>query len=208
MHYIINFIFEHSQYAHWLIFSALILAGFNIPISEDLMIIISAILASNVIPKNTFILFAFVFFGAYISDWMVYWLGRLLGIKLWKIKWFRKTIPKRKLSKVRLFYKKYGFFTLLIGRFIPFGVRNCLFLTAGMTKMNFAKFAISDGIACFFSNIVLFTITYSIGKNYTVLFHYIKKINILIFLLFIFTIITFICYYKKKSKNIKHDHYF
>lgn len=201
MDIIINFIFEHAQHAHWIIFGALMLAGLNVPISEDLMIIISAILASSVIPKNTFILFAAVFLGAYISDWVVYWIGRVLGIKLWKNKWFKKTMPKRKLSKIKLFYKKYGFFTLLIGRFIPFGVRNCLFLTAGMTRMNFVKFIISDGIACFCSNIVLFTIAYSIGKNYTTLFHYVKKVNIFIFVLFIFTIISFICYYKKKKKK-------
>ncbi|NGX44798.1 MAG: hypothetical protein K1060chlam3_00973, partial [Candidatus Anoxychlamydiales bacterium] len=36
------------------------------------------------------------FAGAYISDWMVYWIGRLFGLKLWKIKWFKKTVQKRK----------------------------------------------------------------------------------------------------------------
>lgn len=202
MEYIINFIFEHAQHAHWIIFSALMLAGLNVPISEDLMIIISAFLASSVIPQNTVILFAAVFLGAYISDWVVYWIGRGLGIKLWRINWFKKTMPKRKLAKVKLFYKKYGFLTLLIGRFIPFGIRNCLFFTAGMTKMNFLKFVISDGIACFCSNITLFLIAYSIGKNYSVLFNYVKKVNIFIFVLFIFTIIAFIWYYKRKKEKL------
>lgn len=203
MSYFINFIFEHAAHAHWIIFGSLILAGFNLPISEDFMIIISAILASSIIPKHTFILFASVFFGAYISDWMVYWIGRLLGMKLFKIKWFKKTFPKKKLAKVKLFYKKYGFYTLLVGRFIPFGVRNCLFFTAGMTRMNLVKFAISDGIACFCSNIFLFSIAYSIGKNYHALFTYLKKVNIFIFVFFIFTIIAFFCYYKKKKKKLK-----
>jgi membrane-associated protein len=203
MDFIINFIFTHAQHAHWIVFCSLMLAGLNIPISEDLMIIISAILASSVIPQNTLILFSFVFLGAYLSDWMVYWIGRKLGIKLWKIRWFKKTFPKNKLSKIKLFYKKYGFLTLLIGRFIPFGVRNCLFFTAGISKMNFVKFAVSDGIACFCSNITLFTIAYVVGKNYETLFHYVKKVNGLIFLLFIFTIISFICYYKLKKKKQK-----
>ena len=203
MSHIIDFIFANAQNAHWIIFGSLILAGFNIPISEDFMIIISAILAATVVPENVFLLFGAVFVGAYLSDWMVYWIGRLFGIKLWKIKWFRKTLPRRKLAKVKLFYKKYGFFTLLIGRFIPFGVRNCLFLTAGMTKMKFAKFAISDGIACFVSNSVLFYIAFTLGKNHTALFNYLKKINLLIFILFIFTIIGFIWYYKRKKRKHK-----
>ncbi|MBN2479069.1 MAG: DedA family protein [Parachlamydiales bacterium] len=200
---IINFIFENAQHAHFIIFGSLILAGLNIPIPEDLMIILSAVLASTVIPKNTIILFTAVFLGAYLSDWMVYWIGRILGVKLYKYKWFKKTMPKRKLSKVRLFYKKYGFFTLLIGRFIPFGVRNCLFLSAGMSRMRFMKFAVSDGIACFCSNIVLFTIAFSASKNYQSLMNYLKKVNLLIFGVFIVTIIFLIWYYKRKKAKVK-----
>ena len=200
---IIDFIFNNAANAHWIIFGSLLLAGLNLPISEDVMIIIGAILASTVIPKNTILLFASVFLGAYISDWMVYWIGRLLGIKLWRFKWFRKTVPRRKLAKIKLFYKKYGFFTLLIGRFIPFGVRNCLFLTAGMTRMNFVKFIIADGIACFLSNIVLFSTAYTVGKNYHKLFYYLKKVNMIIFAVFIVTIIIFICYYGKKRVTAK-----
>ena len=39
MESIINLIIEHASHAHWIVFSLLMLAGLNIPISEDLMII-------------------------------------------------------------------------------------------------------------------------------------------------------------------------
>jgi membrane protein DedA with SNARE-associated domain len=203
MNTIINFIFENAHIAHYIIFASLILAGLNIPISEDLMIIISAVIASTIIPQNTYILFISVFLGAYLSDWMVYWIGRKIGIKLWKVKWFKKTANKRKLSKIKLFYKKYGIYTLLIGRFIPFGVRNCLFLTAGMSKMNFVKFIIFDGIACLISNFVLFYIAFTASKNYDTIFKTLKKANLIIFSCFIATLIIFICYYKNKKKKKK-----
>ena len=64
---------------------------------------------------------------------------------------------------------RYGFWTLLVGRFIPFGVRNCLFMTAGMARMPFLKFAVSDGIACFISSTVLFSLGYTLGKNQALL---------------------------------------
>ncbi len=201
MESIINLLFEHAGHAHWIIFGSLLLAGLNLPISEDFMIIISAILASNVIPENKYLLFSAVFFGAYLSDWMIYWIGRSLGLKLWQFKWFKKTFPKRKLSKTKLFYKKYGFFTLLIGRFIPFGVRNCLFFTAGLSRMPFGRFVISDGLACLISNLTLFYIAFTVGNNYQAVFAYLKKINLLIFGAFIVTIITLICYYKKKKQK-------
>ncbi|NGX56690.1 MAG: Inner membrane protein [Candidatus Anoxychlamydiales bacterium] len=203
MNAIINFIFENAHIAHYIIFGSLILAGLNIPISEDLMIILSAVIASTIIPKNTYILFFSVFLGAYISDWMVYWIGRLIGIRLWNYKWFKKTVPKKTLSKIKLFYKKYGVYTLLIGRFIPFGVRNCLFLTAGMSKMNFIKFIICDGIACLLSNFVLFYIAFSASKNYDTIFSTLKKANLIIFVCFIVTLIIIFCYYKNKKKKSK-----
>lgn len=202
---LIDFIIQHAPYAHWIVFSALMLAGLNIPISEDLMIIISALLAATVVPENTAKLFVAVFLGCYISDWVCYWIGRSLGRRLWEFKWFTKTVDPKKLEQIQSYYEKYGFWTLVIGRFIPFGVRNCLFITAGMGKMPFQKFLISDGIACICSNTVLFSITYSLGKNYTVLLQGLKFFNIALFTAFLVLIICLIWYkkYKKSSARSK-----
>jgi membrane-associated protein len=201
MHSFFELINEHAYQAHWIIFSLLILAGLNFPISEDLMIVTSGLIAATMIPENTFILFTAVFLGSYLSDWISYWLGRTLGRRLWKFKWFQKTVHPKRLLQAQHFYEKYGFFTLLIGRFIPFGVRNCLFITAGMGKMNFGKFITSDGIACLFSNATLFFITYALGKNYQVLLKFVKTFNIAIFSVFIVTLIPFIWYKLAKNKN-------
>lgn len=197
----LNFITAHAPNAHYIIFSSLILAGFNVPISEDLMIIISALLAATVIPENWWLLFLGVFLGCYLSDWIAYWVGRKLGPKLWKIRWFAKTIPEKKLLQTKEFYQKYGFWTLLVGRFIPFGVRNCLFMTAGMGKMHFGKFILSDGIACLTSNMTLFCIAYALGKNYQILFHYLKTFNIILFSAFLVTLIGIIWYKRRKKRR-------
>lgn len=196
---IIQFIFEHAQYAHWIVFGALMLAGLNVPISEDLMIIFSAVLAATVIPENTIQLFLGVFFGCYLSDWVCYWIGRHFGPKLWNIRWFAKTFDQKKIDQVHQYYAKYGFWTLLIGRFIPFGVRNGLFLTAGLGKMPFGKFILSDGIACVLSNTALFSLAYMVGKNYEVLISSLKTFNIFLFAAFVVAIISFIWYKRRKK---------
>ena len=200
---ITNFIFEHANNAHWIIFSALLLAGLNLPISEDVLIIISAILASTIIPEKTMKIFLFVFMGCFLSDWIMYWIGRLLGPKLWHLKWFNKIFPKKRLDQSKNFYDKYGFFTLFIGRFIPFGVRNALLFTAGLGKMSFKKFLLSDGIACACSNSVLFSLTYILGRNLETLLPIIKKFHFIIFGLFGLTLIILFWYHKKR-KNIKN----
>jgi len=196
---IIQFIFEHAPYAHWIVFGALMLAGINVPVSEDLMIIFSAVLAATVIPENTYKLFAAVFLGCYLSDWVCYWVGRYFGPKLWNISWFAKTFDRKKIDQVHEYYAKYGFLTLLIGRFIPFGVRNGLFLTAGLGKMSFRKFILSDGIACLCSNTTLFVLAYMVGKNYQVLISYLKTFNIFLFAAFVVSIIGFIWYKRRKK---------
>lgn len=199
METLIQIIFEHAQYAHWIVFSALMLAGINVPISEDLMIILSAVLAATVVPENMGKLFLGVFLGCYISDWVCYWIGRSFGPKLWNISWFAKTFDRKRIDQIQSYYEKYGFWTLLIGRFIPFGVRNCLFLTAGLGRMPFGRFLLSDGIACICSNTILFTVAYSVGKNYKTLLEMIKTFNIFLFAAFVVLIIAFIWYKRKKK---------
>lgn len=204
MESIIQFLIENASYAHWIVFSLFMLAGFNVPISEDLMIILSAFIAATIVPEHTVHLFLAVFLGAYISDWTAYWIGRKFGRKLFTLKWFAKTLTEKRLLQTQNYYDRYGFLTLLIGRFIPFGVRNCLFMTAGIGKMSFPKFLLSDGIACLISNTVLFSLTYYLGKNYTLLIPYLKTFNIVLFSTFLVTIIAFICY-KKINKQRKLD---
>ena len=193
------FIQEHAHYAHWVVFGLLMLAGLNFPISEDVLIIISGALAGTIVPENTWKLFLGVFCGAYLSDWVVYWMGRLWGAKLWRINWFARIFNPKKLQQIEHYYKRYGVLTLLVGRFIPFGVRNCLFATAGMGKMRFWKFLVADGIACLSSNAFLFTLAYFCGKNCTYLVQY---INIVIFSLFLVALIGFVWYKRKKANKI------
>ena len=129
------------------------------------------------------------FAGCYLSDWIAYWVGRILGTRLLRIGWFKRSFPPKKILKMEIYYQKYGFYTLMVGRFIPFGVRNLLFITAGISKMHFGRFILSDGIACFISNITLFSIAYTLGKNYKVIFSFLVIYNnVLITILIVFLI--------------------
>ncbi len=173
----IQFIQDNIQFAPWIIFGLLLLAGLNIPVSEDAMLFISGVLAAQH-PERLWEFFAAVFMGAYISDLMCYWIGRKLGPSLWKIKFFAKMVKPEKVELISGYYERYGFLTLLVGRFIPFGVRNALFLTAGLGKMNFLKFSLSDFIACIVSVSVYFYLYFTFGE---VVIFYAKKANVLIF---------------------------
>lgn len=196
MENILSFIVDHASSAHYLVFLLFMLAGINFPISEDLLIIFSAVLASTVVPENWLKLFLAVFLGAFLSDWIPYWIGRKWGVHIWKLKWFSRLVKPEKFLKVKESYLRFGSLTLFLGRFIPFGVRNCLFAVAGMSKMSFVKFLVVDGLACFASNTTLFFLSYFCGKNYEVLLDQLRWVNLGIFLLFLVALITFFCYKK------------
>lgn len=182
--------------APFIIFGLLFLAGFNIPVSEDLMLFTSAILAAKN-PEYTWQLFGAVFAGAYISDMICYgFIGRYLGNKLFKIKFFANMVSPERLDKINGFFKKYGVWTLILGRFVPFGFRNALFLSAGLGKMNAVKFALSDLLACTISCVTYFWIYYNFGET---AIEYVKKGNYVIGAAAVIVAIVFI--YKKKTQT-------
>lgn len=183
------------QYAPYIIFGLLLLAGFNLPVSEDVMLFTSAILAAKN-PEYKYLLFTGVFLGAYFSDLICYgFIGRYLGPKLFEIKFFANMVPPERIEKVNQFYAKYGVATLIIGRFIPFGVRNALFLTAGLGKMNAWKFALSDLLACTISCVTFFYLYYTFGES---VIEIVKKGNIVIFSVFL---LAGLGYFIKKKKT-------
>ena len=201
MEQILNFIIEHRSYAPWITCGLILLAGFNFPISIDIIIVISAFLAATTLTEQAMSFYLSILIGTYFSAWIAYWLGRTLGSKLLKLRWFSKILHQERLKKVHLFYDKHGFFTLLLGRFIPFGVRNCIFITTGMSRSNFKKFALRDCVACFAWVTICFYSFYTLGMNYQILLNHLKIVNLVIFSAFSVTVIGVICYKKHKSKN-------
>lgn len=192
------FILENAYLAHWVIFGLFMLAGLNIPISEDLLIIAGGVLASTIVPENTWKLFTAIFLGAFLSDAIVFFMGRYLGPSLMNRPWFARVFKPHRVKKMQDYYAKWGMLTLFFGRFIPFGVRNCLFATAGMGKVCIAKFLIVDGIACLLSNSVLFTLSYFCGKSCSI---WLKVANIVIFSAFLIAVFGFVWYKKSKTET-------
>lgn len=192
---LIAFIQSHIEYAPYLIFGLLLLAGFNIPVSEDGMLFIAALLASNN-PDYWLPLYAGVYLGAYFSDLICYGLGRIIGPKLLKFKLFANIATQNRINKISRYYQRYGVTTLILGRFIPFGVRNGLFLTAGLGRMNLIKFALADLLACTISTASYFSLYYRYGETVV---ESVKNANIMIFSV-AFVVVIYL-YFRKKHKQ-------
>lgn len=168
---------QHADLAPLWIFFLLLLTGFSIPISEDVMVIVSGVLAGSVLPEQKELLFLAAFFGAYFSDWIAYWMGRLLGNHLARTKWFSSTLSFERRAVVEKFFARHGFFTLFFGRFIPFGVRNSIFMAAGAIKMHFGRFIVGDGLSCLLFSLIVFSLAVRCGENSASLHAFVSSIG-------------------------------
>ncbi|MES2344407.1 MAG: DedA family protein [Chlamydiota bacterium] len=195
------FILAHGKYAHFAVFGAILLAGMNIPISIDIVVIISALVAARMLPEQTIHLYLSVLLGCYFAAWIAYGIGRYLGPYALRISFISKVLSKSRLEKARQFYEKRGLLALILGRFIPFGVRNCLFMSAGMSRMSFIKFISLDALACLIWCTGFFFLFYSLGSNYEALVSSMKLFNLVVFAAFSVTVIGIICYKKRKKTD-------
>ena len=201
-----HFCLSHKTFAPLFIFALLILAGFSLPISIDLVLVLSAFLAATTLHDQVVLLYLTLLLGTYLSAWIAYWLGRSLGSKLLLIPLFRTLLSQQRLDAMKGFYERHGLLTLIIGRFIPFGVRNCLFLSAGLTGSSFIKFALRDLLASLIWVSAMFTAFFHMSKNLERLLHHFKTFQWSLFLGFSVTVIGGFCYNLKKRKHQKKIH--
>jgi membrane-associated protein len=163
---LLSYICDHANYAPYVLCGLLFLAGLNIPISEDLLLLTAGALVSRCLPDNYLSIYLWMYAGCCLSGWETYWIGRLLGTKLYEIKWFKTIINPERIRKLHTYYEKYGIWTFIVGRFFPGGVRNALYITSGMGKMPFPLFILRDGVAAIFSTNLMFYLGYVFAKNY------------------------------------------
>lgn len=189
---ILQWLTSHFHSFPLVVFVALLLGGFNVPISEDVLVFMSALLCQSD-KANIPIFYAAIFFGATLSDWLVYFWGWLLGRGFISNRFFKKIIKKENTIRFSKALDKYGVFTYIIVRFIPFGVRNIMSMTSGFIGFNFCKFILFDALATLCNTSALFWIVYFFGVTGS---NYFKIFGFTLFCLFVA-----FCVYVFRSKR-------
>ncbi|MBI3502434.1 MAG: VTT domain-containing protein [Bacteroidetes bacterium] len=86
------------------------------------------------------VLVLLLFAAAILGDNSNYWIGRILGLKVTRLKFGNRNLVKQKhLDKTHSFYEKYGVKTIILARFVPI-VRTFAPFVAGVAEMNYKKF--------------------------------------------------------------------
>jgi len=160
---IFAFLREYYEFYPPVAFVSLLLVACNIPISEDLIIITGALLSHGKSSNMAYTLIS-IYLGVILGDFFVYWIGTRVRKGAAKMELFTRLIPEKALQKMHHYLDKYGIFTFIVCRFIPFGVRNTLFFTSGFFNLRLRLFAIYDIIAAMISINTLFFLTYYFGE--------------------------------------------
>ena len=85
-----------------------------------------------------------LFIAAVLGDNCNYWIGRKLGLKVFKFNFRgRPLVKKEYLDKTHSFYEKYGTKAIIMARFVPL-VRTFAPFAAGVGEMNYKKFVTFD----------------------------------------------------------------
>jgi membrane-associated protein len=121
-----------------------LLVGFFLP--GDSLLFSAGLVAAVRNDVNIVILVLTVFLAAFIGDQVGYVLGRKIGRP-----YFQKKNSKRMqkmLLKSERFYEKYGWWSVVIARYIPW-VRTFVPPIAGTVKMNYYKFLSANALGAF-----------------------------------------------------------
>lgn len=181
VHTLIGWIGQYISYFPLVIFISLLLGGFNLPVSEDIVVIMTALLCKQEkasIP--TFYIALYV--GAVISDFLVYFWGWLLSRGRISGNFFSKVLKKENARRISTALEHHGFLTFLFGRFIPFGIRNIIAMSSGFVGFPFYKFALFDAIAAFCNISALFWLVYFLGQKGG---HLMKTVGVVFLILFV-----------------------
>lgn len=146
----------------------LILTGCGLPIPEEVPIVAAGWLSSQQVQKlNPWLAIASCFIGAIVGDIVMYGIGRKFGRKLLQRRaFFASFLTPEKERHIEEMFQKHGLKVLFVSRFLV-GIRSPIYITAGILKVPFRRFLLTDmfcaavmisaffSLAYFFSNSVL-----------------------------------------------------
>jgi membrane protein DedA with SNARE-associated domain len=157
-----------QDYGYFALGGVLWVAGFGVPIPEDIPLLFSGYLSS--LPDsgmNLFVVIAVAMFSILGADFFFYYLGRRIflrgGSQTLPLRIQKILTPARR-KRIDHYFNRYGTRTVFFGRFMP-GLRTPIFLCAGLWGVSPLRFIAADGGAAVLSVPALCVVGYLFGKN-------------------------------------------
>ncbi len=139
----IQFIERHQEWAGLVVFlmalgESLFLIGILLP-ATVLLFVVGGLVGNGSLPWAEVLCWGFL--GAVIGDALSYWLGCWAGPRV--LRWRYLKSHRKHVARARLFFYRYGFLAVLIGRFLG-PVRSLIPTVAGAMGMPQARFQLAN----------------------------------------------------------------
>jgi membrane protein DedA with SNARE-associated domain len=147
-----------------------------LPVPSEAVLIPAGYLAYQ--GKMSFILIALAstlgsLAGATLNYFFALWVGRPF-LERWGKYFF---VRQELLHKTDAFFRRHGAISTFTGRLIP-GIRHLISLPAGLTRMNYGKFAFYTCLGAGIWSVILTAMGWYIGGNEALIRQYLKQITI------------------------------
>jgi membrane protein DedA with SNARE-associated domain len=149
------------------IFLGIIATGLGFPMPEELPVVLGGVVVhnTNAADARWWLMLLTCILGVLAGDSCLYLIGRFWGIKLVQLSFIKKhLLPPERLVTIAHNFDKYGVKILLFARLTP-GIRAPIFITAGITKLPWAKFFFADSIYAIPGVSLLFFLGYWFTDN-------------------------------------------
>lgn len=149
MEILVNFF---TDYGYLAVLFVLIICGFGVPIPEDITLVSGGIIA-GLYPEqvNVHIMLLVSMFGVLFGDSVMFWLGRIYGTRILRVRLIRKFLTVQRLRMVRAKFEQYGNRVLFVARFLP-GLRAPIYMVSGITRrVSYLRFLLLDFFAAIIS---------------------------------------------------------
>lgn len=144
------------------LFLALLGTGVGLfPIPEDI-IVLGAGAGVFEGEGNIVATFFVVLVGILISDIIIFYIGKKIGIKIFDFKFFSFIFSREKTEKIRKMFDGHGRKVVFVGRFAS-GFRPAVIFTAGLSKFPFRSFFATD----FFASLIYIPILLFLGYRFS-----------------------------------------
>jgi membrane protein DedA with SNARE-associated domain len=147
---------EHFTYAG--IFLVLFVAGLGVPIPEEAPVLAAGVL-SSVGTTRWWIALPVCLAGVLAGDTVLYWVGHHWGERVMNWSLVRRVLSPEREERLKKAYHRHAVKTIFAARHVM-GVRAAAFLTAGIARVPFWKFLLTDGVAALISVPIGFGIAY------------------------------------------------
>lgn len=139
------------------------MSSFGLPVPEEVTLISAGLVAymaknPELFPPpyegaqgvNVFTLSMVCFFAVFMSDLVVYFIGKFFGGKIIKTRFFQKQVAGKSFDTINSWFQKYGGWACGIFRFTP-GLRFPGHMSCGLLGIPVWKFMLIDGLAALVS---------------------------------------------------------